>query len=654
MAAVPAGLIPPLGMSDAEFQRLLADFQSGRQQVLLLQSAGGLGKTQLAAGLAQRLTQDGWKPLLLSATPFQPISSGPIVAAAAALFQQQGLLSEAEILRNPLVGIEERMRVVTAVMHHKLACVLVLDGFDSGMDPITSRCLEPAMELLLADLLTHTQGLSRLLITCSASPVLDAPLSPVCRTVYLVADQPPPLPKRAVAALAALDAPRLAMLAAMTLFHFPMPVAGYCAVTESTPSELEKLLQLLEQQELAGCLRSPGTAPLWYFHPQLHEAVRKGKTAARIAKQQARAGEYLFALLNEQQQGELGLSWLQLALEAVGHLIESAAKRRQETVSRAVQCAAPISDYFSRHGFFREQEWLNRRLLALGEHPRPLYLTAMALLRSRRQAEAESLLERVLTFGDALFPKENALALFELAALVISQQPEKAKENLLRALAINQRMGDQVGQAVCHAQLGFWGVQQASVEVAQTHLEAALALCRTLQDQTGIAHLLPWTGELLWRLGDMAAARRHFQEALQLLSRHPNLEVEEQLHHRLAIMDLGEERFDQALTGFLRSLEIKRATKNQKGEAVTFFQLGRLAKAKGNEAASLRFLGLCHRIGQSLGDPDAEQALTLFYELAATALGLHRALAQHILDEVWVAYNRDSGQSLIARSFQNG
>ncbi|MBF0584995.1 MAG: hypothetical protein HQL80_12290, partial [Magnetococcales bacterium] len=287
--------------------------------------------------------------------------------------------------------------------------------------------------------------------------------------------------------------------------------------------------------------------------------------------------------------------------------------------------------------------------------PRPLYWLATALLKSNgNRAEAQSWLEQVLTFGDTLFPKENALALFELAALVLSQHPEEAKERLLQALSINQRMDDLAGQAVCHGHLGFWGLQQADMGMAQAHLEAALALCRTLNDQAGVANLLPWTGELLWRVGHVVAARQHFQEALQLLQIHPNPQVEEQLHHRLAMMDLAEERFDSALAGLLRSLEMKRATKNQRGEAVTFFQLGRLAKAKGNELASLQFLGLCHRIGLALGDPDATQALTLFYELAATALGMHRAMAQIILDEVWAGYCKDSGQSLIAQSFIRG
>ena len=183
-------------------------------------------------------------------------------------------------------------------------------------------------------------------------------------------------------------------------------------------------------------------------------------------------------------------------------------------------------------------------------------------------------------------------------------------------------------------------------------MEAALTLCRELHDTTGMANLLPWTGELLWRVGNIASARSHFQEALTLLGAQGNDEVEAQLHHRLAIIDLGEERFFDALKGLLRSLEIRKTSEDKKGEASSFFQLGRLAKAMGNQEASLRFLGLCQCIDQEIGDPDAARELTLFHEIAATAMGLDRIKAQAVLRDVWRDYNKDGGQALIANTFR--
>ncbi|MBF0459802.1 MAG: CHAT domain-containing protein [Magnetococcales bacterium] len=652
LAGLTGGFVRPDDPVYGEIPLLLPEMQAGRLQVVLLRGLAGSGKTRLASGVAQLLGQSGWVPLALAATPCQPLSTGRLLAAFATVLVQHDRPAEAEVVCNPLLGIEERLRVMVAVMRRQLACVLVLDGLDNSLDPATGHFLEAALAGFWTDLLRQPAGLSRVVLTSQIFPVVAevTPSSTLFREVILSPGRDSTVAQ--LAAVRALDAATRAQVTAMATFHYPVPVAGYCAVTHNTVAQQESLLQVLEQTGLAQSYTLPGTDPLWSLHPVVRDVLDADQQPVGTDEQQTCAGEYLFAVAAGNRQDALGLSWLDLALEAVGHLLHCSTSRQHERFAGILECAGPVSDFLSRHGFLWEQERLNRALLAIREHPRPLYLTAMAVLRRNGQAEARQLLERVLTFGEALFPRENALALFDLASLEIQHNPEEAKEKLLRALAINQRVGDHSGQAVCHAHLGFWGLQQADMAVAQNHLEEALMLCRALNDQTGVARLLPWTGELLWRVGNIVAARRHFQEALQLLGTEGDrAAVEAQLYHRLAIMDLGEELFDQALTGFLRSLAIKRATNNQKGEAVTFFQLGRLAKAKGNELASLRFLGLCQRIAQALGDPDAEHALVLFHELAATALGLDQATAQVILEEVWADYGKDRGQSLIVQAF---
>ncbi|MEO5363689.1 MAG: tetratricopeptide repeat protein [Magnetococcus sp. DMHC-8] len=656
LAGLTDGLVVAHDPVREEIQRLLPDLQTGAVQTLLLNGPSGGGRTRLATGLAQSLRQHGWTPLALTATPFQPLSSGRLLAAFATALAQQDLHDEAQIVSTPHIGIEERLGVVAAVMHRKWACVLVLDGLESALEPATGHFLEPAMAAFWTELASQSGGLSRTVITSSLLPVLEGEAVPSgsCRQEIVLPGREWPASHQVEqwsAVVRAMDGVTLAQVTAMTIFHHPVPVAGYCTVTQLDPAQQEALLHRLEQEGLAHGQALPSGDPLWYLHPWLRSTLDARKNRARLGRQHAWAGAYLWSMADRQQQEALGLGWLDLALEAVGHDGLCGSGRHHALFAQVLQRAAPVSDFFSRHGLHWEQERLNRALLAIREHPRPLYLTAMSLLKRGRPEEAKPLLERVLTFGDALFPRENALALFDLATLAMPTQPDDAREKLLQALSINQRVGDRSGQAVCHAHLGFWGLQQADMAVAQTHLDAALALCRDLDDQAGVANLLPWTGELHWRVGNVVAARRHFQEALQRLPDGDHAEVEAQLHHRLAIMSLGEENFDQALRGFLRSLEIKRATEDQRGEAVAFFQLGRLAKARGDELASLRLLGLCQRLGQALGDADARQTLALFHELALTALRLNKASAQTILDEVWAEYCQDRGQSLLARLF---
>lgn len=676
LAGLTNGHVRPHYPSRSVTQRLLPALETGDLQSVLLTGEPGGGKTTLATELARLLEPKGFFVLALAATAFQPLSPGRVLVAFETAFLRHKLLEPWKIVCNAHISVEDRLGVVAAVMNRDFACVLVLDGLESCLDPKTGHFLDPVMGAFFTYLLDQLRGLSRVLMTSQIPPVVNAPapLPATCRheilpphTMPAMTDVSPDFRAQArVAALQSLDDATLDSIMPMAVFNYPVPVAGYCAVTNNTHEHTVHLLHRLEKSCLASGyqvsgVETPGVETIWHLHPLLSTAANQ---VARDypEKQKAihtEAGKYLIHVAQKNQRGSanheirdqinsdsLGLSWQDLSLEAIGHFLHSGA------FSEALESARPVSDYFTQRGFFWEQERLNRKLLALREHPRPLYLVAMALLKRDSQEEAQQLLERVLNFDASLFPKEVALALFDLATLLMQQQPAEAREKLERSLSINQRAGDRSGQAVCLAHLGFLGLQQDDAPVAQKHLQAALALCRALQDKTGIANLLPWTGELLWRVGNIVQARSHFQEALSLIHGTDNAEVEAQLHHRLAIIDLGEENFAQALAGFSRALDIRRSMKNQKDEAFIFFQLGRLAKAMGNQEASLRFLGLCQRINQSVGDPGAEQELALFFEIATTAMGLDRITAQTILDDVWEEYGKDMGQGLMANAFQ--
>ena len=644
-------------------QRLLPDLKSGKLNALLLAGAEGSGKSVLATELVRLLESEGFFSVAVMATPFQPLSTGRILALFETLFLHHGLFDEWEAVCDPLIGVEDRLAVCTTVMNQKLSLILVLDGLESCLDAETGRFLEPSMEAFFTNLLNQLNGVSRVIITSRFAPQWHVPV-PLSQTfqqeilpVYeglVVHGKTTTLPQ--------LSQKQWASLWPLTVFHYNSTLSGYCAVMQSDPQQSLDRLHFLQKLGLSCSFLGQGLETLWHLHPVFRKAAKD--VAQNLDESQKenhrRAGTFLAGFIqgggwNSKKnkktgtpENPLGVHWLDVALEAVGHFLYIGA------FEEALQCAKPVSDYFSQRNFLWEQERLNRKLLMLGEHPRPHYLIALVLLKRHCQEEAQHRLTRVLSFGEELFPKESALALFELAKLSTRQQPIWAKNYLLRSLAINQRCQDRSGQAVCYAHLGFLGMQQGDIYEAQTHLNSALDLCRELQDKKGMANLLPWTGELYYRVGSVGQARSHFQEALTLLQNPGCTEIETQLRHRLAMIDLGEERFSQALEGFLQALNIHRTMKNKKGEVAVFFQLGRLAKAMGQQEASLHFLGMCQCIDQEIGDSSAFQELTLFQEIATTVLGLGKTAAQTILEQMQILYRKDGGESLIEKTFRGG
>jgi tetratricopeptide (TPR) repeat protein len=568
-----------------------------------------------------------------------------------------GLAEEAAQLQNPTQGLEERLALLLTVITDKLACVLVLDGLESALDEESGQFLEPAMAFFWNGFQKQSAAVSRLLLSSRLLPMGDgqAISSAGLRHERLgpgMAERSPAFQ----AVLDQLDGESRQALRSMMIFHYPMAVEAYQALTRWSRPRQERFLQQLQALGLALAVRAEEGALLWSLHPLLRQLLQTDGAAEKkmLGKALTRAGRYLQAQAQQVAAGQGAVLRWRLLAEGVAHLLQAVPLRRRDLFAALLGMADPLCDAWQQSGFYWELEHLNRALLTVRSHPRVLYRLAMAVLRRQERQEAEALLQQVAMQSTDEYAKERALALFELAGLALQADPEAAKTYLLQALALNQAAEDRSGQAVCHAHLGFWGLRQADMTVAQRHLEAALRLCRALNDAEGIANLLTWNGELYWRVGNVVAARDHFQEALQRLCAGSHADREAQLRQRLAIMDLAEEQYEQALLGFLGALQLHRAGDNRRGEAVIFFQLGRLAKAKGKDLASLQFLGLSQRLGETLGDPDAGQLLVLFRELAVTILRMNRLASQLLLDGVWLSYCQDRGDTLIQQAFVEG
>ncbi len=628
--------------------------QQGSCRTLLLSGPPGSGKSQWLLTLAVQLAEQGWPVLALAATPLQPLSSGRLLTACAAFLAQQGLTAEAAQLCNPAQGLEERLALLLAVLNDKLACVLVLDGLESVLDGENGQFLEPALAFFWNGFQKQSAAVARLLLSSRLLPMGDgqAVSSAGLRHERLgpgMAERSPAFQ----AVLDQLDGESRQALCSMMIFHYPMPVEAYQALTRWSRQRQEAFLRQLQALGLAQVARVDQDVLLWSLHPLLRQLLQSEAEGApkKLGKALTRAARYLQTQAQQAAVGQAALARWPLLLEGVAHLLRAVPLRRRNLFTEILATAEPLCEYWQQAGFYWELEHLSRALLTVRSHPRVLYRLAMALLRRQARQEAEALLQQVVGQSETAYAKERALALFELAGLALQADPEVAKSCLLQALALNQAVGDRSGQAVCHAHLGFWGLRQADMTIAQTHLQAALQLCRALNDAEGIANLLTWSGELHWRVGNVVAARDHFQEALQRLSADSQMEVEAQLRQRLAIMDLAEEQYEQALDGFLTALQLHRTGDNRRGEAIIFFQLGRLAKARGNDLASLQFLGLSQKLGETLGDPDAGQLLVLFRELAVTVLRMNRLASQLLLDGVWISYCQDRGATLIRQTF---
>ncbi len=663
----PATLLPPPGMIAGfadphcprrrDNQRLLPALRAGHLQMLLLTGAKGSGKTTLATDLARNLEPHGFHTIAVATTPFAPLSTARILATFEAAFRRLGFNNELEIITNPRIGNEDRLGFLVAVLNRRFAFTVILDGLESALDTNGHRFLEPGFAAFFAYMKEQVNGLSRVIVTSRIEPVVGAPApSPATfRQEPIAPLREPGCPahdSREDPRLAGLDDGQRRHLLPLTLLTTPLPAPALAACLTAPPAEIGPFLK---DQQRAGRLfavridREERFAP----HPSLLDSLRRSdwneSSLAALAASSAALADHLIAQLTKPSTNTAAIpGWLDAVLACTALNVQA---NRFES---ALELSDAVNEYLSKRGFFWELERFNRSLLAVREHPRLLQWLATALTQQDRRPEAKALFERIVTVFTERFPREAAMARFELAGLeTMDDRLEQALEHLQRALAINIELKDVAGEAVCQTQIGFLQVRRSREEEALAHLESALTLYRRMNHPPGLLQLLPWTGDLYFRQGDHDRARDHFQEVLPLLKQSRDEMMACQVYHQLATIDLNQGRHEKALAGFRISLNIKRRIDDKKGEASTFFQLGRLAKEKNDQMGCLQLLGLCQRIDAEIGDEDATQELTLFNDIVQ-ATGLEKERAEQILAEVWQAYERDRGESLLASIFPDG
>ncbi|MBF0448253.1 MAG: tetratricopeptide repeat protein [Magnetococcales bacterium] len=622
-------------------QRLLPQLLDGSLQSLLLTGPSGTGKSTLASHLAQNLQRAGFTPIAVSGTAELPLTTARILSAIEKALVEAGCKDEQEILVNPRISQEDRLGFVAALMNRRLSFVLVLDGFEWSLDPVTNRFIAPTLAPFFFFMLDQINGNSRFIATSRVTPVSGgpAPLSATCReeklTTVLTRNNPEP---------PGLDEMTQRGLSRAALMNGPIPTDAIAALIGDDLEKTKSLLSFWHSVDLV-FLDEQQANTVWHIIRPLPERLfpLDDETAKNIHRT---AGDYLLARLKANEIAVFQKTWLDVALETLNHFILA------DDSGKVLEVSQPINVFYEQMGFHWDMEQLNKKLLLQRTHPRPLYKVALAQQLQGQFEEARATLQSVLNMTEGHQIQEEALALFDLATLDshVGDVPEALRQ-FNRALDINRVLNDTQGLVACLIQIGMIQMHNGNGEEALPALEEALQIQRRIGTPLDVAQILPWIGDIYFRQGDTETARQLFLEALPTLQTHQDTSMEAQILHQLATLDLNDGEYLDALKNFQRSLTIKRESDDQRGEAATLFQLGRLAKEMNDPEGCLRLIGLCYRIDQEIGQADAEQERRIFDEIAES-LGLDEEASEAILNDVWICYKQDRGQELIEKTFK--
>ncbi|OSM05070.1 tetratricopeptide repeat protein [Magnetofaba australis] len=491
------------------------------------------------------------------------------------------------------------------------------------------------------------------------------------------------------AVLADLSPEDRQLLATWALARTPMDVASLNAMCDESRDLSDAELELWRE---SGWVCEAGSGPegaaLWMLEPFLRDALNASDTLAADLRQSvhAKLAEMTLQWVGSERASAYGHTWFDLLFEARGHAHGAG------DASKFLELSDSLASALLRHGHVDEALRLNNESRRLTNHPLPLLRMGRIFLETGRPEEAQRWFELALKEGrERAEPGIEGEALQALASLKMAAQDiggaahllgdalelmREAQDSSGQAAILNQlaaielHQGDRASaigrleqserlwkkarnypaRAATLHQLGMLALEDDERDIAMKHLEKALQFYRLAGAEQELAMLLPQLAALYYQRGNTEAAREYYEEALPMLELGPFEQQRSYTLHQLGAIDLGDGKLDDAEPRLLEALKLKQRLEDRRGEAAALFQLARLAKERDKMEEAMQLVGVCYRIDQQLGSPDADEELRIYLEFAQF-LEIAQDEAEQLMAQQWGEYLHDRGHALLKKAF---
>jgi CHAT domain-containing protein/Tfp pilus assembly protein PilF len=237
-------------------------------------------------------------------------------------------------------------------------------------------------------------------------------------------------------------------------------------------------------------------------------------------------------------------------------------------------------------------------------------------------------LELIRTLG---YRALQAVALNNLS-LIYNElgEHEKALELLTEALRLRREAGDRRGEAYTLTSIGrtydFLGRRQEALE----HFVQALPLRRDVGDRRGEGTTLKFLGLAHASLGQSQEALKDLTEALTLFRAAGDRAEEADALLNIGVLYASLKEREKAVETLTKALELRRVTANPRGQALTLYQIARVAEDRGDlseaRARLEEALTLIESLRTRLGSPELRSS---YLATAQEAFGFAVELWMH-------------------------
>jgi tetratricopeptide (TPR) repeat protein len=159
-------------------------------------------------------------------------------------------------------------------------------------------------------------------------------------------------------------------------------------------------------------------------------------------------------------------------------------------------------------------------------------------------------------------------------AILAGDHRAAADDHLVRALVIQNRLGNLQGRADAENALGIALYELGRFDEARQHYQNAIDLRRQIGDERGVAAATANVARIQLRQGQYDAARAGLQQSLEIVERIGNRQMVANLHNEIGVLEERQGRYREALQRYRQSLVLLRELGDQRALAESYNNIG--------------------------------------------------------------------------------
>ena len=264
------------------------------------------------------------------------------------------------------------------------------------------------------------------------------------------------------------------------------------------------------------------------------------------------------------------------------------------------------------------------QVLAIGEagdeHAASTYHQLGMIAQEQRDfASAEQWYRKALAIEEKQGNEHGAAITYHQLGIIAEEQRDfaSAEQWYRKSLAIKEKQGDEHGAAITYHQLGRIAQEQRDFASAEQWYRKSLAIKEKQGDEHGAAITYHQLGRIAQEQRDFASAEQWYRKALAIKEKQGDEHGAAITYHQLGMIAQEQRDFASAEQWYRKALAIKEKQGDEHGAAITYHQLGMIAEEQRDFASAEQWYRKALAIKEKQGDEHG--AASTYHQLGMIA-----------------------------------